>query len=310
MGIKVYKVNAFTKDSKGGNCAGVVLDGEKINELEMQIIAKKLNFSETAFVIPKDKRKRKNNKEVYDYEVKFFTPTEEVDLCGHATIATFFTLAKMGLLPQNNISLKQKTKAGILDVDVISKDEIEVVMSQAEPEFSDESLNKETLSKILNLCEDEIGFENLKPQIVSTGLRDILIPIKNEEDLKNIKIDNDLLINYSRELKVVGIHAFAVDSNNNERFIVRNFAPAVGIPEESATGTSNGALLAYLIKNNFYELKDHEEKTIICRQGMYMGNASEIIAKGSISNGKISIKVGGKSYIEGEEEIELKPLEI
>lgn len=302
MKLKVYKVDSFTKDDVGGNSAGVVLEGQDFTDDNMQIIAKRLNFSETAFLIPAANEEEKLS---YDYEVRFFTPTEEVDLCGHATIAMFFTLAKLGLLKKEVKRLKQKTKAGILGIDISLDNNITVMMEQAKPKFYDKSLNLDIICRILNLHIDNIGFENLKPQVVSTGLKDILVPIKNEEKLKEINIDENLLIEYSRKLGVIGIHAFTKHNTNKDEFIVRNFAPAVGIPEESATGTSNGALLAYLIKERFYNLQENKEKIIKCHQGMYMENESEIVAKGTLKKEYIEIKVGGSATIK-----EIKTLDI
>ena len=94
----------------------------------MKYISKKLAVSETAFVFPSSKA---------DFKVRFFSPEIEVDLCGHATIATFFTMAKEGTFPQKKekVSITQETKAGILPVDVYFKDSTceKVMMTQARP---------------------------------------------------------------------------------------------------------------------------------------------------------------------------------
>lgn len=80
MKIKVYKLNSFAKAKEGGNAAGVVLNADSLSEKEMAKIAAVLGFSETAFVLQSN---------VADFKLRFFTPNEEVDLCGHATIASF-----------------------------------------------------------------------------------------------------------------------------------------------------------------------------------------------------------------------------
>jgi PhzF family phenazine biosynthesis protein len=71
-------VDAFTTEKFGGNAAGVVLDAEKLTEDEMQGIAKELNLPESVFLLPSE------NKDI-DYKVKYFTPAEEINFCGHAT---------------------------------------------------------------------------------------------------------------------------------------------------------------------------------------------------------------------------------
>ena len=81
MKVKVYILNSFAETAEGGNLAGVVFHADSLTEVDMRKIAAKLGFSETAFVMASDKA---------DFRIRFFTPNEEVDLCGHATIGTFF----------------------------------------------------------------------------------------------------------------------------------------------------------------------------------------------------------------------------
>ena len=102
MKIKVYTLNAFVKERKGGNPAGVVLSADFITDSEMQAIAKKVGFSETAFVLKTDKA---------DLRLRYFTPAGEVPLCGHATIAAFGLLLKKGSIEAGKYSLE--TNAGI-----------------------------------------------------------------------------------------------------------------------------------------------------------------------------------------------------
>ncbi len=137
MKIKVYVVNSFAKTVDGGNAAGVVLDTKGLIEDDMKKIAKIIGHSETAFV---------SNSEVADFKVEFFTPEEEVDICGHATIATFHTLAEQGRIHPNKYT--QETKAGVLKVEVM-KDHT-IMMSQNLPQFL-EVVNKEEIADSLNI---------------------------------------------------------------------------------------------------------------------------------------------------------------
>lgn len=115
MKINVKKVNAFTESLEGGNPAGVVLDSPDLTDEQMKHISKVLSVSETAFVFPSKKA---------DYKIRFLSPDVEVDLCGHATIATFFTMALEGVFSQNiNTVIIQETKSGVLPVDIYFSDE-------------------------------------------------------------------------------------------------------------------------------------------------------------------------------------------
>ena len=107
MELTVYRLSSFPKEDHGGNEAGVVLDADLLKDKEMLKIAKEVGYSETAFV-------SKSN--VADFKVRFFTPANEVSLCGHATIATFNLLRDKELI--NPGIYTQETKAGILKLDV------------------------------------------------------------------------------------------------------------------------------------------------------------------------------------------------
>ena len=103
MDLTVYKLSSFPKEGHGGNEAGVVLDADSLKDKEMLKIAKEVGFSETAFV---------SNSNVADFKVRFFTPVNEVSLCGHATIATFNLLRDKEIISPGIYT--QETKAGIL----------------------------------------------------------------------------------------------------------------------------------------------------------------------------------------------------
>lgn len=295
MQKKFYQVDAFTNKSFGGNPAGVILNSDDLNENQMQKIAREMALSETAFV------KESKTKE-YDYEVRFFTPTEEVDLCGHATIGTFSIMAKKGILKsQNNkIVVKQKTLTGILPVEIyfnggkVSK----VMMTQAKPEYIFKLEEIDEIASIMDISSDEIGIEgyDVTPMAFSTGLPDIMLPIKNLDSLKHINPDFNRLAKYSKDHKVVGVHAFTIKDQSDPVLIAcRNFAPAYGINEEAATGTSNGALAAYLIKNDIIDIDERID--LVCEQGYFMDRPSQIFVEVTKNDKDIIIKVGGEAVL-------------
>ncbi|MEG0772525.1 PhzF family phenazine biosynthesis protein [Clostridium sp.] len=299
MKKEVYIVNAFTFMEKGGNGAGVVADASGLSSEQMQIIAKEIGLSETAFVT-------KAQKDEYDFLVRFFTPTTEVDLCGHATIAAFSTLGQLGIIKGHNetVIVKQKTLAGVLDVELTFNEcNLDtVLMTQATPKFLFALTVKdlEPLCEILNISIDDIGVGvsgyAARPMAVSTGLSDLILPMKSLEGLKSINPDYNALAQYSNERELVGVHAFTFQTESKTSTVAtRNFGPAVGIDEESATGTANGALAAYLIHNKLYPFTD--DTTIVCEQGYYMNNPSEIIAKVEGEMDNLMVKVGGKATI-------------
>lgn len=279
MKVKAYTINSFAKSIDGGNPAGVVLNADDFSENNMKKIAGILGLSETAFVMKSD---------CADFKVRFFTPNKEVNLCGHATIGTFYTMSKEGYLKPGKFT--QETKAGILNVEV--KKDLSIMMNQTLPSFY-EIINKEEIADSLNITIVEMD-EELPTQIVSTGLRDIIIPIRNIDVLNSINPDFKKVAKMSRKYNSIGYHIFTLESLYNSNASCRNFAPLYNIPEESATGTSNGALGCYLFK--YGKVNHHNAKNIVFEQGYTMKKPSEILVSLNTEENEIfEVKVGGKA---------------
>lgn len=288
MKKKFYQVDAFTNKAYSGNAAGVIVDAKGLSNNQMQLIAKEMKLSETVFVFPGGLD--------YDFELRFFTPSEEVDLCGHATIATFSLLKQLGIIDNGKKELVQKTKAGKLNIRFL--EDGSVLMLQADPVSTKSSIPIEELSQVMGISSEDIGIEDLMelPEIWSTGLSDILLPVQNIKTLKRLTPLMDKLAKLSRKYNVVGVHAFTIDENS--QVWCRNFAPAYDIPEESATGTSNGALGACLHSKGW---KSENTLSFIAHQGDWMGSPSRISVQ-VIGDDFPKIWVGGSAVtiLEGE----------
>ncbi|WP_283131723.1 PhzF family phenazine biosynthesis protein [Enterovibrio norvegicus] len=231
--IEVYVVNAFVADNQGGNPAGVVLNAQSLDAAQMQTIAAELGHSETAFVLSSKKA---------DFRVRFFTPTEEVDFCGHATVATFSTLFKTEKIAAGHYF--QETKAGVLSIEI--EPDGRVTMGQALPTFGAE-FTPEEIAPLLGIHSEDILATGLPVQAVSTGMSDIIVPLIDEALLNNIKPDLDAIKAFNLASNTIAIHVFAITPTESDISArCRNFAPAVGIDEESATGSAAGALASYL----------------------------------------------------------------
>lgn len=290
MEVKIFQVDAFTSTPFTGNPAGVVLDAEGLSHDQMQEIAKEMNLSETAFITPIDDD---------NYKARFFTPTHEVDLCGHATIASFYTLAlKKRIRPLYNGIKKvfQHTKLGPLEVEIYYKDGQvnKVVMQQATPEDLGVIEDIDLLLEAFNLEDKDIGVGEkfINPRIISTGLPDIQLAIRDKERLDNLKVDLNRLKLLSQKTNTIGVHAFYLPKIGSNRVYVRNFAPLVGIAEEAATGTSNGGL-AYLLKKEGL-IRGNE---LIAIQGEALNRPSRIHCIIERIDEDFEIKVGGQAVI-------------
>lgn len=301
--MKFYIVDAFTEEVFGGNPAGVVLipQGEDFLKNEIMVkIAAELRYSETAFV------KRTGDK---SFHVRYFTPVEEVDLCGHATIGTFYALMEDGVI-EKNADYRVDTLAGNIKV---SLEGAMVMMDMAPPEYISRIKGPSELKKLYEVMGLDLakgakaltaseGEWELYPEIISTGLPEIMMPVKDREELLALKPDMGALIELSRKYGVVGVHAFALGEAlvgedccegacdlNQVAAYCRNFAPAFGIDEEAATGTANGALTYYLYKN---VLIDEGSKCSFL-QGEAMNRPSMIMSSIDATDEGVKIRVGG-----------------
>lgn len=275
-----YVIDAFTETKFGGNPAGVVIH-ENLDEEFMQKFAAEVRFSESAFI-------KKINAQTF--EIKFFTPTSQVELCGHATIASFKALLESQTV-ENNHTYMMETLAGTLSVEV---NQSFIMMEQAKPKLGKTFDDYEYLAELFNIDKSQIGSAdyNLVPQAVSTGLWDIMLPIKTNEALNALKPDFKALAEFTKVNKVGGVHAFTLDTNEGVA-ISRNFCPLYGIDEEAATGTSNGALTYYLFHHNVLN-EFNEEYTFL--QGYSMDRPSYILTKLVNKNNPL-VMVGGNATI-------------
>jgi len=285
MKVIVKRVNAFTDSVQGGNPAGVALNSPKLTDKQMAYISKVLKVSETAFVFPSRRA---------DYKVRFFTPEIEVDLCGHATIATFFTMALEGL---KKSVITQETKAGILQVNIEFSGKVSrVMMNQGRPVLKDIYLDISKIAKSLKISKEDID-DTLPKQKVSTGLFTLPICIKSYDVLKLIKPDFDEIEKICNDLGVGSFHLFTFDTLEPKSvYHARNFAPTYGINEDPVTGTANGAVCSYLVKNKIVK-----GNSFVCEQGDVIGRPGRVF----VEIGKDSVKVGGRAVIVDEVEIDL-----
>ena len=287
----VYQIDSFTKEKFMGNPAGVIINADGLKDDEMKNIARELNNSETAFIFS-------SNSNEYDVHVRFFTPKNEVPICGHATIAAHYARAI-----ENNLStsrIYQKTGAGILPVDIINENnDYKIVMTQGKIEFGNiiEGENKIKLLEALNIKDTDLN-EKCKIQIVSTGHSKVMIGIKSIEILNNLKPDYNKLSKLSEIINCNGYYIFTMDSEENDILIHgRMFAPAIGINEDPVTGNANGPLGAYLVH---YNLVKHNNSIFKfkAKQGEDINRAGIIEIEVTIKDNEPSeVKVSGNAVI-------------
>lgn len=299
--IDIYQVDAFTDEVFGGNPAGVVPGATGLSEEVMQKIAREMALSETAFII--DLR----GKGGPDFDVRFFTPWNEVDLCGHATIGSFWLLTELGIIraAEGETRVTQTTKAGVLPVDIVVGCEgtpSRVMMSQNLPKVVLQPANEEIvqLEGILGAPKGSVtGFKALHgavPQVVSTGLPDLIVPVTSREALLSMRPNMPALIDFCNARKIISVHCFSLETLDPAATVhCRDFSPAVGVPEESATGTASGATGGFLVLNRLVDVQEPLTR-ILCEQGNILKRPSLIHVEVGTQAGEIvSIRVGGSA---------------
>ncbi len=211
--IKIYQIDAFSDRLFSGNPAAVCILDKWIDDDLMQAIGNENNLAETAFVVPKDK----------DFEIRWFTPTTEVDLCGHATLAAAFVLFDLFNYPDANVRFHSK-KNGLLTV---SKKEGMLFLDFPTDtlDLADESL-KDTIEKCIGV----------KPTELFKGKTDYIAIVDSEKTLRDIRIE---LAEISR-LNARGLIVTAQGDSTD--FVSRFFAPQSGINEDPVTGSAHTSL--------------------------------------------------------------------
>lgn len=273
--MRYYIVDAFTDQLFGGNPAGVaLLDGDTFpNEDLMLKIAAELRYSETAFI-------RRHS--ATEFTIRYFTPKAEVELCGHATIASFALLHREGLASGRCIC---HTLAGDLVVETGER----VMMQMAKPRIVE---NVEDIDEIYRALGINGYTPTLPVQITYSGLPDFMIQVNDIATLQAMKPDMEAITEITRRYNAVSFHVFAF-GNDGYTAHVRDFGPLYGVPEESATGTANAALTYYLQQNGCLG----QEAECAFLQGEAMGRPS-VVATRIEADGNIF--VGGTAAVVAE----------
>ena len=228
-------VDAFTDEPLTGNAAGVVPGAGDLTDTQMQAVARELAVSETAFL---------SDHPSADRQVRYFTPTTEVDLCGHATVAAHAYLRDHDRLTTGAHTLA--TNAGTLDIDVTDD---AVWMTQNAPTVYERPVEYDRLAAALGAEPSAFAGvgDALPVAYASTGLPFLVVPVSFLDGLGGLAPDDDAVAALADDHDAVGVYAFTFDTLTAEATLHgRCFVPGAGVPEDPVTGTASGACGAYL----------------------------------------------------------------
>jgi len=281
MSHRFYTLDVFTNTRFEGNPLAVFTDGDGLSQNAMQAIAREMNLSETVFVQkPTDDRALAR--------LRIFTTQEELKLAGHPVIGTWFLLAELGVVPahEGGVHVLQQTGAGVLPVEIRFKDgrPQRVTMTQTEAHFKPLKSKNAALAKALGLSLKDFE-SSLEPTYVSTGVFNLMVPLRNRAALGKIQM------NMGELRQLIGKHAtmaYCFALNGNGKAFARGMLPW-GIYEDAATGSAAGSLGAFLGKNG----KLGTGHTLSIRQGVEMGRPSQIEVEVTQSGNKLIPRVSG-----------------
>ncbi|MFC2161571.1 PhzF family phenazine biosynthesis protein [Acidobacteriota bacterium] len=281
--LKFYILDVFAEEKYTGNQLAVFRDAADLSGELMQKIAREMHFSETTFIL--SDRERDGG-----YDVRIFTPEAELPFAGHPTLGTAFVI-------QQEI-LKKKIESVILNLGVgqipvtfeYVGDKVDMLwMKQKAPEFG-QSYDTEQIANLIGIENSEID-ERFPIQEVSTGFFALMVPLKSLDAVKRARINRDLYDTFVKQGGAPGILVFAPETyNKNNQLNVRFFADALGVHEDPATGSANGCLGGYLVKNRYFGTAKIDIQN---EQGIEINRPSLIHVNAEDTGESIDIKVGG-----------------
>lgn len=289
--IRIKQVDAFTLKPFTGNAAGVVIDADHLSTDQMQKIANEMNVSETVFSM------KPTNEDEADVRLRWFTPTQEVDLCGHATIAMFHALAEeghFGLEVDEPQSFLIETRSGILNVDVEWKDmQPYIKFNLPVPRFSPFADDIAVLCGALGISEIELS-KKVRPQITNNGY--CYIPVSNYESLKSLEPNMHLLKRLKERQDLSGFVVVTTDTGDKDiDWHMRFFAPSLGVDEDPVTGSANGPMGVFLWVNGLLD-KKKKYFTLKGSQGKFVGRPGIVTVIMTVDNGKVdSLQIAGQA---------------
>ncbi|GMA52540.1 phenazine biosynthesis protein [Alicyclobacillus contaminans] len=274
-------VDVFSQGKYTGNPLAVFTNAGHLADTEMQQIAREINFSETTFILSHEPRRG-------GYDVRIFTPKEEVPFAGHPTLGTAYIL-RNEVMETAADNLRLNLRNGQIPVTFDGAQSL-YWMQQDQPFFG-ATFDVARMAEVLNLSVND--FDGRFPiQEVSTGLPVIVTPLKNLRAVKAARIDRERYFTLIEQTAAKAILVFSPETYEAENDLnVRDFADYFGVPEDPATGSSNGCLAGYLVHHRYFGTQSIQVRI---EQGYEIPRPSLLHARAEQTESGIRVKVGGR----------------
>ena len=277
-------VDVFAEEKYAGNQLAVFRDARDISDAEMQQIAREMNYSETTFILSEEKRNS-------GYDVRIFTPEEELPFAGHPTLGTAYMIQREIIRePVETIILN--LQIGQIPVTLsYSGEQIDILWMQQNAPTFDQVFDTGPISQVLNLDKRDTD-DRFPIQEVSTGLPFIIVPLKTLDALKRAKVARDKYFELIKDTAAKALFIFCPQTYNQQNDLnVRAFLDYYGVPEDPACGSGAGCLAGYLVK---YRYLGKDKIDIRVEEGYEIGRPSLLFLRAEDEEGKIDVSVGGK----------------
>ena len=280
MGPTFYIVDVFAEEKYAGNQLAVVRGAGDLSDDELQKIALEMNYSETTFILGEEE-----GGEAGGYDVRIFTPGEEVPFAGHPTLGTAYVIRHEVLdRPADNVTLN--LKAGRIPV---TFGEI-LRMQQLPPTFG-ATFDPALAARVLNLEEADLD-ERYPVQEVSTGLPAVIVPLKSIDALKRCRVDRERYLELVSGTEAKNLYVFCPEPHEGGNDLAaRMFADYYGVPEDPATGSAAGCLAGYLVEHRYLGTDAIDVRV---EQGYEIERPSLLYLQAGRDDDGIGVSVGGK----------------
>ncbi|MND25598.1 putative isomerase YddE [compost metagenome] len=264
MSVVAFKqVDVFTSQAFKGNPVAVIMDASTLTSEQMQAIANWTNLSETTFVLPATDSQA-------DYQVRIFTPQNELPFAGHPTIGTAHALLEAGLITAKEGKLVQQCGAGLVALTVSELNHISFELPQ--PKITPlDTTQTQKLAEILK-CQIDTQWN---AALVDVGARWVVLQAVNAEAVLAAQPDFAALKQHDLEMKVGGATVYGFYENNDEQkhIEVRSFAPSIGINEDPVCGSGNGSVASFI---RYHGILPAQNDQVLSSQGRVLGRDGQL----------------------------------
>lgn len=282
-----YQIDAFTDRPLAGNPCAVLLDTDDLDVTTMQAVALEMNLSETAFL---------RRSTIADFGARYFTPSEEIPLAGHPTVASFFALALAGrlALSEERSTYTLELRDGPIPVEVHAQDGAvrQITMTQRRPRFLGRYRPEDVLPLFGLTPTDALPGAPL--QTVSTGTPQLMVPVKDLAALRRARLQIEAYDRFRAEADFFSPHLFCLQGATPAgHTFARHFGSPPDTLEDPFTGSATGGMAAYLWRYGLIG-----EPSFTAEQGHWMGRPGQAYVEVVGAPEDITrVRVGGQAVL-------------